>query len=96
MMWGPYGFGGGFGGMAWMPFLGIFFWLLIIGLIVFGVRAMFGPRHPWAGHWHPQDGPAGAHPSGLAILDERYARGEIERAEYLQKRQDMLGSSGKG
>ena len=94
MMWGPYGYGG-FGGMAWMPFFGIFFWLLIIGLFVFGVRAMFGPRHPWAGQWHQHDGPAGTRPSGLAILDERYARGEIERAEYLQKRQDILGPGAK-
>jgi putative membrane protein len=28
-------------------------------------------------------------PDGLAILDERYARGEIERDEYLQKKQDI-------
>jgi uncharacterized membrane protein len=29
--------------------------------------------------------------AGLAILEERYARGEIPREEYLQKRQDILG-----
>ena len=28
---------------------------------------------------------------GLAILDDRYARGEINRDEYLQKRDDILG-----
>jgi putative membrane protein len=28
---------------------------------------------------------------GLEILDDRYARGEINRDEYLQKREDILG-----
>ena len=27
----------------------------------------------------------------LAILEERYARGEIDRTEYLQKKQDLGG-----
>lgn len=27
----------------------------------------------------------------LHLLDERYARGEIEREEYLRRRQDILG-----
>jgi hypothetical protein len=32
-------------------------------------------------------------PSGtLAVLDERYARGEIDRAAYLQARADLGGS----
>ena len=28
-------------------------------------------------------------PDALAFLDERYARGEINREEYLQKRDDL-------
>jgi hypothetical protein len=30
----------------------------------------------------------------LRILDERYARGEIGREEYLEKRADLLGDQG--
>jgi putative membrane protein len=30
------------------------------------------------------------HSSALDLLDERYARGEIEREEYLQRRKDIL------
>ncbi len=30
---------------------------------------------------------------GLAILERRYARGEIERDEYLQKRQDLASGA---
>jgi putative membrane protein len=29
--------------------------------------------------------------SGLDVLEERYARGEINRDEYLQKKQDLVG-----
>ena len=33
----------------------------------------------------------GGRSSGLAILEERYARGEIDRDEYLMKKQDLAG-----
>ena len=33
--------------------------------------------------------PAVATPSLLAILEERYARGEIDRDEFLQRKQDL-------
>jgi len=29
--------------------------------------------------------------SGLDVLEERYARGEINRDEYLEKKRDMIG-----
>lgn len=65
------GFGFGFG----IPGLGMFVvWGLIIALVVWLGRAI-----------------AGALPSGSKgarqILDERFARGEIDRREYEEKRQ---------
>ena len=76
--------------MAWTPFLGIFFWLLIFGWFVFGIRAMFGPRHPWPDTGtHRMDQQK---PSGLAVLDERYARGEMERAEKPAEKAGYFGS----
>jgi putative membrane protein len=30
-------------------------------------------------------------PPGLDVLEERYARGEINREEYLQKKRDLTG-----
>jgi uncharacterized membrane protein len=33
--------------------------------------------------------PTAAEPSLLAILEERYARGEIDRDEFLQRKQDL-------
>ena len=44
------------------------------------------PTSATPAHWQPH-GPAQA----LAELDLRYARGEIERADYLQRRADLLG-----
>jgi putative membrane protein len=29
--------------------------------------------------------------SGLDVLEERYARGEIHRDEYMEKKKDILG-----
>jgi hypothetical protein len=33
-------------------------------------------------------------PTGLEILALRYARGEIDRGEYLEKKHDIVGGSG--
>ena len=73
--------------MGWlMPFMGIF-WLVILILIGAAVMGVF--RGSWGPHdrlekWDRRS-------TGLAILEERYARGEINRDEYLQKKKDILG-----
>jgi putative membrane protein len=62
-----------------IPGLGIIlFWVVIIGLVVFLVRFFAGDR-PSAGKTPRQ------------ILEERYARGEIDREELEQKRRDLSG-----
>ena len=80
MWWhGPHMFGwgwmGGFGPMH------ILSWLLVAALIVAIVRA--SRRRPAEGP------PAGPRSGGLSILEERYAKGEIQRDEYLQKKADL-------
>ncbi len=84
--YGP-GFGmmGGWGGGAMFPFSGIFGLLvlaLVIAALVWLVRAIFRS--------HDREAHAGQ-AAGLDVLDQRYARGEINRDEYLQKRADILG-----
>lgn len=41
-------------------------------------------------HVSAQGGTA-SHDRALTILEERYARGEIEREDYLQRRRDLEG-----
>jgi putative membrane protein len=76
-MWG-YGHAWGLG---WGMGFGFIFWLVIIGVIVAGV-AWFVRSQPLAG------GQRGS--TSLEVLEERYARGEINREEYLQKKRDIL------
>ena len=87
-MWGSgheWGMMGGWGGGTWWGPLGMIIWLLILALIIAGVvwlvRAMARPNESQS---HQE-----RRLSGLDILEQRYARGEINRDEYLQKKQDM-------
>ena len=83
-MWG---YGPDWGMMRWgYGAFGIFnmiFWIVLLGVIVA------------AAAWFVRTRPAGARHSygwrspGLDALEERYARGEIDRDEYLQKKQDI-------
>jgi putative membrane protein len=76
--WGGYGFGFGL--------LHTVIWVVVIFVVVIGVvwlvRSLVGTGgHAVPGHRSP----------GLDVLEERYARGEIQRDEYLQKKKDIGG-----
>jgi putative membrane protein len=83
MMWnGPFGFADGW----FWPFhfiIPLLFLALIITVVVWIVRntAGWGGRPPSPERRSP----------GLDVLEERYARGEINRDEYLQKKRDIAG-----
>ncbi|MHB8494620.1 MAG: SHOCT domain-containing protein [Casimicrobiaceae bacterium] len=70
---------------AWMG-LGmigmLLFWILIIVAIVALVKWMWGPRR-FAGH--------GQEKTALDVLNERYARGEVDKEEFDQKKRDLTG-----
>jgi putative membrane protein len=71
---------------SWMLTHGIFsllLFLLAIAGIVALARLGLKPR--------PSAGEAGNRPSGLDVLERRYASGEIDREEYLQKKADLGG-----
>ncbi len=57
--------------------------ILFFGLIIFGVIALV--RYLWPGE-APQE-----RRRALDVLNERYARGEIDRDEYLKRRNDIGG-----
>jgi len=67
-----------------MPFHGVFFLLFVI-LLTIALAVLI--RFLWsAGNRRP---PGGTGQPGLEVLEERYARGEIQRDEYLQKKRDL-------
>jgi putative membrane protein len=80
MMWGYDGFGFGGGGMG----IGM---LLFWGLIIFGIVMI-------ARGFGGSSGPIAVDPrlrekTPLDILGERYARGDIDKSEFEQKRDDL-------
>ncbi|MHB0978947.1 MAG: SHOCT domain-containing protein [Thermoleophilia bacterium] len=104
MGWNGWG-GSGVGGIFSLIFMAGF-WILVVVGIVLVVRALTGPRHdagtpqphayppqmPMAPPYGPP--PAAVTPAGaeaLRILEERYARGDIEREEFLQRKADLSG-----
>ena len=80
--WGMGGWGGAGLGSIFM-----IFWLLVIVALIAGVVWFVRSAS------HHNSGPLRGPPrsSSLDILEERYARGEINRDEYLEKRRDMGG-----
>jgi putative membrane protein len=60
----------GFGMMGGM----LLFWILLIILVVWAVRGLFQSNQ------HP---PVSQTPTAKQILEQRYARGEINRDQYL-------------
>jgi len=66
-------------------------WIILIVLVVY-----------WLVSWMRRMGPPGsagptdklpAPKTALQILEEAYARGEISREEFVQKRQDLTGKT---
>lgn len=79
MMFNGYGYG--WGGMGWGLFGMLLFWGLLavgIGLLIRFVAGIADRRPPKRAGKSAQD-----------ILAERYARGEIGREEFEQKRRDL-------
>jgi putative membrane protein len=87
-------FGPAGSGLFWVHDL---VWLLIVVVIVIGtwlvIRAVLNrPAPPRPPYGAPPPRWTAANPA-LHELDLRYARGEIDRDEYLQRRADLSGQA---
>lgn len=71
-------------GVGWWAFGGLI-WLVALVLVIIGLVTVL--RWLFGGKGHHARSPS----SALAILEERYARGEINREEYEQRRRDLGG-----
>jgi putative membrane protein len=84
-MWPGQGWGYNWGMMLVGGLLMLLFWGGVIVLVFFAIRAVTRPgRGP--------EGGGSAYPRAqtpLEILQQRYARGEITREEYLEMRRDL-------
>lgn len=85
--WGPWrmhewmGWGSGWGGMIFGPLMMIAWLAVLVAVVALILR------------WVGIAGTSSGRPERTArdILDERYARGEIDREEYQRRRQDIDG-----
>lgn len=84
MMWG-YGPSGGTMGWGYgaSGSFNMIFWIVLLGIV--GLATVWFVRKPPLGKQLSD----GRRSPGLEALEERYARGEINRDEYLQKKQDI-------
>ncbi len=77
-MMGP-GIMGGFGWMWLMPVL----WIVFLGLIIWAIVALVRRSS------EPRGQDSSKTTSALEVLKERYARGEIKKEEYDEKKRDL-------
>jgi len=80
--WHGYGGWGMMGGFSWwwfMPIFMILFWGLVIWGIVALVRGLSAPRASDSSNVD----------SALDVLKRRYAKGEINKEEYEEKKKDL-------
>jgi putative membrane protein len=66
----------------WGMWLGPLFMIVLLALVIAGIVALV--------RWVGGDG-GGRVRTAREILDERYARGEIDREEYQRRRDDIAG-----
>ncbi len=83
MYWGP---GFGWAGMIFGGLMMLLFWVVVILLAIWAIRALTR-----RGGWQSRDM---SHTStrddnALAILRERYAKGEIDKEQYERMRADL-------
>ena len=90
MMWDG-GCGMYAGGVIWIVIMLAALALIVVGIVLL-IRGL-SDRHDYGQPWYGQGPPpAGAGPNtALQILEERYARSEIDQDEFLRRKQDLLG-----
>lgn len=89
------GWGHGWMAGGWLQLLVALIGLcLLIAVVIAALRVLRHGAYPWAGRHEPHraDWPDPTR-RALQILNERYARGEIDKAEFEDRRTALLSGS---
>jgi putative membrane protein len=73
--------------MVWGAFMMVFFWGGLIALVVWAVKSFTG-----SGETATNADSGSGSPPALLVVEERYARGEITREEFLRIKGDLTGA----
>ena len=88
-MFHHYGWGWGAGWWIFGGLLNVLFWVAIVFLVLRLIRGgRFHHHHDWHHDWHQ-----GSSNPALRVLEERYAKGEISQAEFVERRSVLMGQS---
>ena len=84
-------------GFWWMfPMMMLFFFFIVLAVFFIGRRFGSGGSHHWGPPWHMMDrsGRSWGDPAypALQVLNERFAKGEIQKEEYEEKKAAILSS----
>ena len=85
MMWNLFNGGCGFGGFWFMPII----MFVVLGLIIWGIVAVIR-RAGWVGGGGCCGTSSISTESALDILKKRYARGEIDKDEFEEKKKNLI------
>jgi putative membrane protein len=89
MMWDGGNGMDGWGSAVWVVIMLAVLALIVVGVVLL-VRGTLG-RHEAGQPAQAQGLTPPASGSALQVLEERYARGEIDREEFLQRKADLQG-----
>jgi putative membrane protein len=89
MMWG---FGHGLWFLLPVLFLGKFFWIVLLALLIGALIRRFSFRYRQVPFYNYTTPPV--QPSALEILQQRYARGEIDATTFEQMRERLQATTG--
>jgi hypothetical protein len=87
-------------GPGWFWIVGLVFFALTIGSIVWLIVSLSRPGHwtrpYWGPGWYGPTPPQAQQSPALQELDIAYARGQLSREEYFRRRADLTGWSPPG
>ncbi len=91
MMWRDGYWGGPFSGSSWEMAPMLILLVIVVCILIF-YFARSGGAHHWGGNWNAASPGGFGDPShsAMQILNERFAKGEIQKDEYEDKKNAIL------